>query len=64
MALLAITSVWPSGGDLATRSTAKLPPLPVTFSTRTDLLQAAENFSASSRAATSGGPPGGKPTMM
>ena len=51
-------STWPSGGDFATMLAATTPPAPGTFSTMNGLPNAAVNFSASSRAITSGLPPG------
>ncbi len=59
-----ISSVYPSGAALATRSVAMLLPAPVTFSTTTDLPHASLNLSANNRAVTSGATPGGKPTMI
>ena len=50
--------------DFAVRSTARLPPAPVTFSTTTGLPQEALSFSASTRADMSGATPGEKPTRM
>src|SRR5712691_11491472 len=41
-----------------------LPPAPVTFSTTTGLLHAAESLSATRRAVTSGATPGVKPTRI
>ena len=51
-------STWPSGGAFATMLAATTPPAPGTFSTMNGLPNALVNFSASSRAITSGLPPG------
>ena len=51
-------STWPSGGVAATILAATTPPAPGTFSTTKALPNAPESFCDSSRASTSGLPPG------
>ena len=58
------SSVAPSGAALATWPAAMLPPAPSMFSTTTGLPHAAVNWSARTRAATSGALPGPKPSTM
>ena len=57
---VAITSMWPSGGALATASAPMLPPAPGLLSTTTGWPRLA--FSEKVRARMSGAPPGGKVT--
>src|SRR6266513_5088553 len=53
------SSVWPSAGDLATSSPARLPLPPTRFSTTTGWPRAAPSLGAIRRATMSGPPPGG-----
>src|SRR5580765_3095544 len=55
-----ITSVYPSGGDLAARSEPIVPPAPGLFSTTTWVPSAALSLGARMREIVSAVPPGGK----
>ena len=55
--------LYPSGGDLATKSAATEPPAPPLFSTITDCFMDSPNICAKGLATISVGPPGGKGTI-
>src|SRR5687768_5521277 len=59
-----IMSEYPSGGALASRSVAMVPPAPGRFSTMTDWPSASARRCAYMRVAMSMPPPAAKPTMM
>ena len=61
---VAISSMWPSGGALATVLAASCPAAPVRFSTITVWPSAFLSGSDISRAEMSMPPPGGKPQIM
>src|ERR1700752_4263744 len=58
-----ITSVWPSGADLAARSEPIVPPAPGLFSTTTCWPRPALSLGARMREIVSAVPPGGKVAM-
>src|SRR3990172_7218982 len=59
-----ISSVWPSGGALATKSVPILPPAPVRFSTITGWPSASASLGARMRAVKSAMPPGGRVAII